>query len=584
MNEPEAGSGAVSRVASLRRTLLWLGPAWAVGAALRLWGLPGQVLVGDEVHGVTSALNLTLPEILTTYRLADHCIPLASYLRVLVVSGVGLTETLIRLPSVLAGLALLVGLPLAVSRRPDPARWLRAAALAWLVAIAPSLVYYGRIGRPYAVVALLATLAAAAFWRWWWGAPLGWAVLYGASAAGAAWFHLGAVPFVAAPLVYAAGELVVRRLRGGDRRRGRGPGALITVGLGLGAGVAAFLLPAWSSFRRLLRHKAASPGPDLEDVGDALLLQAGTGWVAAAVLFWVLAGAGLASLLRRRPRSGLYGLLLVTVQWGTMALVLRPSGVAIPLVLNRYVLPALPVVVLGVAEGVVALRELCLRRGAGTLGWGGAVAAIGVLVAAGPYAAEPRLRVGPFAGSNPAIALHERPPSLPPEAVPPVYRFLAAEPGTGAVVEAVTLTASFALRPTIALSRLHGRGVVLATSHSWVSDPRLDLRTVVPAVAGPMARSEGRFVVLHLDRPRIRGIESGHGRGLAVQDPGPTSADHGAVAEARSLARDLRTAWGEPHLVSGDVLLWDLARVSPGKGRTVSDLRRHPSPVRSTSR
>jgi hypothetical protein len=310
----------------LHKSLAWtaLASAWLAGALARTWSLHLQVYSGDETHAVWSALNMPLSEILVTYRLADHCIPLASFYRLLVRSGVGLSEVVLRAPAVLAGLAATAVLPLLVLRwarsgdgdGATGARW--AALYCALLAISPSLVYYSRIARPYAIVAFLAPLAAAAFWRWWRGGGTGWAVLWALAGGLSAWFHLGTAPFVAAPLLWAAGDLLVARWRrradpAATEPDRRSPGwlALATAGAGLGLALAAFLVPAHGSLLRLMRRKgAAAEGIDAAGLWDVARLQAGSAWPWVAALFWLAVALSFVAALRRGGRAravALYG-------------------------------------------------------------------------------------------------------------------------------------------------------------------------------------------------------------------------------------------------------------------------------------
>jgi hypothetical protein len=542
------------------RTALWLLPPVLVGALLRLWGLSGQILLGDEMHAVVSALNLSVPEILVTYRLADHCIPLAALYRLLIERGVELSELVIRAPPVVAGLAALVIFPLAVARWPHGG-WRRAAVLAWLIAVSPSLVFYSRFARPYAMVVLLAPLAAAAFWRWWRGGGHRWAALYAACGAASAWFFLGSAPFVAAPLAWAAGDLALARL--GRRREGgrRGLLALAAAAAGLAAGVAAFLLPALRTFLRLVRRKAGGVPADLGDVTYVAQLQSGALHPSLAVLFWGLALLGLALLLRRRPGLGLFTLLLVVAQWVGIVLVLRPDGITHPTAINRYVLMTLPLVLFWLAEAVVWIHGTS-RTWRRTPSWaGGALAAacVGGLLLGNPFVVEPGFRLGPFGGAWQTEALPREPPAMPAAAIPGVYRLIAAEPGDEPVVEAIYPLVAHALQPVVSLAKVHGRPVILVASQRFLRDPRVAFRAALPPDPEAIERSGGRFVVLPLDRPRLRRLERAVTLGMAP--PSPTSPRHETLVEARALANELIAAWGEPHLVSEDILAWDLARI-----------------------
>jgi hypothetical protein len=547
------------------RAALWLAPPVLVGALLRLWGLHRQLFLGDELHAVMSALTRPLPDILTTYRLADHSIPLAALYRLLTEWGVELSEEVLRAPSALAGLALLVLVPAALLRWPGGEGGLcRAPAAAWLLAISPTLVYFSRFARPYAMVALLATVAAVAFWRWWEAGPHGghgWAVLYAASGAASGWFFLGALPFVAAPLAWAAGDLLAGRFRGGDGEGRRGPVALLAVAAGFAAGVAAFLLPALPSLLRLLEVKAARGSAGLDAVLGVLRIQAGTAAAVPAVAFWALAALGLGTLARRHPRLAGYGALLVAAQWIALSLVLRPSGIHAPHTLNRYLVATVPVVLLWAAEGLSWLAGEGRQRGrwGRRLGTAGAVAAVAAVGLAGPYVSDPGFRLGPFAGDWETLALERRPVAFPASLVPPAVLRLAAEPGDDPVAQVVGRFGPFSLWPVAAWARLHGRPVILAADAPWVADPRLALRTAVSADPEGLAGSGARFVILPLDFLYYNRLE----RALAKDRPlpGPTRRRHASRLKARQIAAALRRAWGPPHLVSEGVLVWDLARV-----------------------
>jgi hypothetical protein len=91
--------------------------ATLAGAILRLRHLDRQVLGGDELHLVRAALDLSWSEILTTYHAADNCIPLTALNRLLLELGVPLSERLLRLPMLAAGIAAPPLLGVALARR-----------------------------------------------------------------------------------------------------------------------------------------------------------------------------------------------------------------------------------------------------------------------------------------------------------------------------------------------------------------------------------------------------------------------------------------------------------------------------------
>jgi predicted membrane-bound mannosyltransferase len=231
-----------------RRAVVLLGilVAFLLGAALRLWNLGPQVMSDDELHAVRAALAHPVSEILVTYQKVDNTIPLTAIYRVLLDLGVRLSEWTVRLPVVISGLLLLAVAPVWAARRLG---WGTAAVFAFLLAISPGLVFYSRIARSYAPIVLLGFGALAAF-ETWWRRPGDWrpGAAYVILAALAAWFHLGAAPFVVSPFLFAAVDALVRRDRRGFLR-------LVALGVATVLALLAFLVPAWDTLTVLVKEK-----------------------------------------------------------------------------------------------------------------------------------------------------------------------------------------------------------------------------------------------------------------------------------------------------------------------------------------
>jgi hypothetical protein len=554
--------GAARVPTALRRWVLPLAPPLLVAAFLRLAGLSGQIVTGDEVHGLRAAINFPLRRIFS-FRGLDHCMPLSAFFRLLGELGVELSESVIRAPSVVAGLLTVAVLPV-LARRRGGARL--AGIYAWLLALSPLLVYYSRIARPYAVAVLCASLAAAAFWRWYRGGGHRWAVAYVVAGGLCLWFHIGMAPFVGAALAYGVADRVALRFRGGDDSApGRSPGALTAVACGLAGALALIVVPTLSSFRRvLLGGKQGAGNVGSEEILHVLAMQGGSAHAPLLALFWLAALAGLGMLLARRPRFALFGLALVAAQWLAVAGVFRPIGLGREHVLARYVLVTLPVVALWAAHGLEAgWRAVEGRRGRpgarGRRALAALVPAAAILGLAlgGPYAADPWLRLGPFAGTVPAVTFLEPPPGLHPERVPRVYRLLARDPGKDPVLEAIATFYSRHFDALIALGRVHRRPVVFAIELPWLADPRLDLRTVVPVEPRSVCESGARFLLVHRDPRYLDGAVSAWAAGA----PPPRARRRRAPSPATlALTQGLKQVCGEPLFESPDRWVWDLAR------------------------
>src|SRR6185503_19932243 len=153
-----AGRTVIPNVRVSRGDSIWIGLsvcALMAGAWLRFAGLRSQIIIDDEWHALHKLMRADMLDIVTHLDYADYSIPLTVYFRWLY-DTVGLTEWGMHLPMVLAGIALIVVGPLLARPWTTPAV---RAAWAVLLALSPLLVYFSRTARPYALTALLATLA-----------------------------------------------------------------------------------------------------------------------------------------------------------------------------------------------------------------------------------------------------------------------------------------------------------------------------------------------------------------------------------------------------------------------------------------
>jgi hypothetical protein len=546
------------------------GAILATGVALRFWNLADQVLGGDELHAVRAALSQPLPALLTTYQLADSCIPLTALDRWLLDRGVALDERLLRLPVLASGLAALVVLPLLARRRLPPAAWPFFGAL---VATSPLLVLYSRIARSYMPATLLSFAAVMAFDRWWTRAGAGTpgrsgaAIAYVVLAALAIWFHLGTAPIVVAPLLFGAAELTLAAALPGPRsesREGRDRAwrrlaALAAAAGGLAACCALFLVPAYPSLVRLIAAKRQSQEVPAATWWGVLQLQAGAraGQPLAALLFWAVALAGLAALLRRRRRLGIYLLAMVLAQLLGIV-VLSPLGLARLQVLDRYLLPALPVVLLWVAAGLVHPWWPGQGR-LGRAGQGlGAAGLVVVWLSAGPFA-DVDFLTSSFMHHNDMVAFALPRATAPPGGVPRPYLALGGPPGS-AVVELPWPPVWDFGRCFYVYQEVHGLRVQVAVAAGAPPAGRLRLRNRVGPEPAALLASGARWVAVHRDLAlEERRLELPAAAPPPRGVPPPLAAELAAAGE-RSAAR-LAAAWGPPAFADAAVAVWDLGRV-----------------------
>jgi hypothetical protein len=335
----------------------WTALAWCTGLAIVLLGIWlrldqffVQTLLDDEWHAVHQLVRSGPREFLFSHGRDDHSIPLTLLYWVLAQS-VGLSELGMRLPLLLAGVATLVALPLAL-RRDLNARVLLVFAL--LLALSPLLVGYSRMARPYALTLLTSLAALAVLARAVAGARVRWrlAAAYALLAALSVWLHAVTVPFVLAPLLaLAAATARGRGLTWRDLARLCGLTAVA---------IAAVLLPPLLTDVAAIASKAGRDLPRGSTLRGVWYVWLGTSSTGLVLLSVLLAALGAARVWRANVvvRWALLGLVLTLAA----VLVVRPVWVFNPLTFGRYLLPALPLLLLCVAAGAVRAADWVVAR------------------------------------------------------------------------------------------------------------------------------------------------------------------------------------------------------------------------------
>ncbi len=416
---------SASTGAARRPWWVLLGLAIIAGSGLRAWQLEDQLLLDDEWHAVRLLLEADAWTIFTHFGYADHSIPLTLFYRALYLAG-RLDEWSMHLPLLLAGiatLALITRLFRAELDLPTRALW------TGLLAIAPMHVFLTRTARPYALTGLLVLLALAAFRAWWRERRLVAAALYVFATVLAGYLHLIALAYALLPFAWYGLDALRGVLTPTTRHAGlQDIGRLVLFGSVTILPLVALLLPPWFADGASLTAKAGADRLDALTAWRVWRLVAGTGSDLLAAVFAAVFLLG-AVRLWRRDRE-LCGYLASVLLIGTAAIVLaRPAWISHAGVLARYALPALPIVLLGIAAGLNALLEAiplpALRP----------ALAAGILVAlfvAGPLRAV-LAAPNQFAGHarysfdyDPAANPYDR--DAPVEPVPAFYRDLARRP------------------------------------------------------------------------------------------------------------------------------------------------------------
>lgn len=87
-----------------------------LGAILRLYDLPNQILIDDEWHSLTFVIGKTFSYVLTHFNPVDNSSPLFNIYDFLIYKFFWWSEILIRLPVILAGIGSLLFLPVLIRR------------------------------------------------------------------------------------------------------------------------------------------------------------------------------------------------------------------------------------------------------------------------------------------------------------------------------------------------------------------------------------------------------------------------------------------------------------------------------------
>jgi Dolichyl-phosphate-mannose-protein mannosyltransferase len=328
---------------------IWLAVAIGVALWLRLDQFLDQTLIDDEWHAVHQLIQSTPSKFILSFGHADYSIPLTLWYW-LQAQWFGLSELGMRLPMMLAGIATVLLFPLALRKSID-ARIV--VIFAFLLACSPLLITFSRMARPYALTLLFSfsayacLLRAVSGQRFRWVAGAGYAVL----SALTLWLHPITGPFLVAPLVL----LWFRWIR--ERDFDSVTLLRLTLLTALTGLLMAFVvLPPLLLDPAALAGKSGIHSVKLSTIEGIWFLWFGTGSAIAVVLAIGLSGFGLPLLIQKLQivRWALTGIALTIL----VILVMRPAWIYNPLTFARYLLPAVPLLLLAVAAGIFRLLSI----------------------------------------------------------------------------------------------------------------------------------------------------------------------------------------------------------------------------------
>lgn len=469
--------------------------AIALGVWLRAWRLGEQVFLGDE-YWTTEAAALLEPH----QFLQIHNGPMAvsapfAFWDWALIHSVGLEEWGLRLPMLAAGIALL---PLVWSITRRHFGDLAALVAVGLTATSPILILYSRFARPYSVLAFLILLAVYAWERWAAERRAGWGGLSALAGGFAVFLHPFAGPAVAVLWLSGVTRDLVALYRGS-----RVPWLYSILWPVLGTLLVAGLsLPGW---RMLFLGALAKTGAGaLNPAAAWWSLHFLLGTRSAPVLVWLLASIVVGAVLAWRRQSWLTGVFAAMAVATALAVAaLAPSGLDWSYVLGRYLVPALPGLLVFASVGIAAQLRWIAER----LGFSAAAAAAGRALG---FAATALVLGLAAVGSLPAFFLggpnfttdpdHHAPPfrRVDKQQIPKFYDFLAGLDGRHPVVEV-----PWQVEQRIAaysVYQAHHRQPVRLVSHF----PVFRLTQIRFRSVGPISQLDGDsvpgdYVILHRD-------------------------------------------------------------------------------------
>ncbi|MDA1043957.1 MAG: hypothetical protein O3C57_01910, partial [Verrucomicrobia bacterium] len=335
--------------------------AFLLGFILRVHLLRDQVLLDDEWHTLSFVMDRALAGVLTQFSVPSGftSIPLNLYAWLLLRSA-GWSELILRLPSLVLGLACLLLGPLLAA----PLIGRRASGMfALFIAVSPLLVFYSRLARPYSVVACLGFLSIIAAARWLQTGKLRHGVAYAICGLLSVYGH----PFAAITIGTMGASVWVAAIVQAVRSE-RDTHAVLSwiqvTGVLAGAAVAgtALMLPALlDSFQSSMGDVARQSSPELASWGQLTTLFCGSANIPLCMLLVALAITGLVRLVRTHRALGITVAIMFPLQ--ALALIaMGPHSSHVGIVLARYSIILLPVFLMLAAQGLDAALDALSHR------------------------------------------------------------------------------------------------------------------------------------------------------------------------------------------------------------------------------
>lgn len=309
-----------------------------------------QILVDDEWHSLNYVIGKDFYYLLTHYALPGAtCIPQNIY-NLLLLRTTGWSEIMLRLPSLVAGIAALIVFPILarslLERRPN-------LLFMILLSSSPFLVFYSRVARPYSMFVAFGFSSLIFGYKWLRSGRRGDGFAYLLTGILAIESHLFALPAVVAPLVAGSFFKLMERYRKSSLPL-IAPSWTHLAACGVALSVLVALLQGPALFGAIHTTMTLVAGRDSmtpESAWSGLSLLSGTANPVLVSMFIALLLYGLWSLFRSNV---LVACLFFIVFVDTLAalFILRPDSVDAAIVIARYCIIFFPISYLLVAKGV----------------------------------------------------------------------------------------------------------------------------------------------------------------------------------------------------------------------------------------
>jgi len=335
----------------------WIGIFTLLGAVLRFWTIAEQVPLDDEWHALNFVIGKSFSEVLLKQGMGANSIPVNIY-SWLLLQTVGWSELALRLPSLIAGSAAVLAIPL-LTRRIWGSRV--AVVAAALLAVAPTLIFYSRVARPYGPIMLFGPVAVLLALIWVREGRRRDLLLAAFIGSVAIYYHLYALIPVGGTL----GMCGVLALWCREKKLLPSPTPLLDLSLavvilavidGLLVVLPNLLNPWWSKGIHNKDHAT------LKTATDLLELLAGTPTFPCMLLALLLALIGAFIVLRQTPAIGV-PLLAPVVVFAIVAALTSQEGSQAAIQVARYGVTFIPLLLLLVAVAAVRLTAGLLESG-----------------------------------------------------------------------------------------------------------------------------------------------------------------------------------------------------------------------------